>query len=320
MLRYLRNLTLVLTLVSTLVLSFGLLGTGLAQTPAQGLSGALPADSVLVLGVQDLATIWDDLGDFRGEFERLGVGEALISLFGDETMDELELEGELDFLELLGQDAWLSLSASSFSPLPAVTALARPDAGAMVTVARLVGEQSARDGASPMSEGDYSFFVMDLDDPDSPFQVLAYGQAGDVVYLSTNPDTLRGVLRRLGGAAEPGLGGSPAYEASLGGLEAGNLYGYLDYAALAALARPLATGMGFDRAVNRLGQALDTLGVSAGVVRFGEDGLETESIQRVDPQGGDSRLLALLSEGGTAPDATSLAPADALSYSSSATH
>jgi hypothetical protein len=297
----------------TLMLLVLLLGGALAQDVRR----ALPADSLLVLGVQDLADVWDELEDFRSEFERLGVGEALAQFLAD---DELELDGlfdgvdiDIDTLDLLGREAWLSVSASPFSPLPAVTLLARVDAETGVAVARLIGESAAQADVTGLREGDYDFYVMELD-AESPLPVLAYGQSGELLYLSSNPDTLRGVLRRLDGADEPGFESQP-----LDRLGEGNVYSHLDYEALAGVVQPFAGGLGFDRAVRRLGEAFTTAGATASVFRVTPEGFESEGFGAVNPQGGDDRLLGLLTAEGTAADALAFAPAGTIAYSSSYT-
>ncbi len=331
-----------MTRLTTLALILGLGSTALAQS----LSRALPEESILALGTEDLASVWDELADFRDEFDRLGVRDALVSAFsssndsndsaddtngmnGDGDMAELpDLEAffeetGLEPIDVLGQEAWISVSASSFSPLPAVTLLARLRPEAVATVEGLLAEANAGQEVTALSEGDYDFFVLQLEDPDSPVQTLAYGQADDLLYLSSNPDTLRGVLRRLGGADEPGFGSSPGYERVFGRLGTGNFYAYLDYSALAQIAQPFATGFGFDEAVRRLSQALNTAGASGGVLRVTPQGLENEGFQSADPDGGDITLYSLLTAGtlepGAVTEATAFAPEGALSYSSSYT-
>ncbi len=312
-----------------LLLTLGLVFGSLAA--AQDLAELLPEDSIFALGMQGLSDAEEQLEPFQAEFERLGVGEALTTLFedaqdsGDMTggMSEMADSDELDALlslEVLGQEAWISLSASSFSPLPAATLITQLTPEAVEQVGPLIEQANAQENPETLTEGDYTFYQLPIENAD-PVQVVAYAQADDLLMISTNPEVLRGVLRRLGGASEPNFAESEGYAQTLGTLESGTFYGYLDYAGIADVAEPFGRGLGFDQLITRLVSAFQTAGVSGGVARLTDDGVVSDGFQAVNADGGDSELYDLLTSSEAADlDTQRFAPSDALGYSVSATN
>ena len=322
----LRNIT---TKTLRLVLIAGLtLGSFAA---AQDLAELLPEDTIFALGMQGLSEADERLEPFIAEFERLEVGEVLTTLFesqelgtGGATGDMSEMAesdelGALLSLEVLGQEAWIALSASSFSPLPAATLITQLTPEAVEQVGPLLEQANAQENPESFTEGDYTFYQLPIEDAD-PIQVVAYAQADDLLMISTNPETLRGALRRLGGASEPNFAESEGYAQTLGTLESGTFYGYLDYAGIADVAEPFSQGLGFDQLVTRLSSAFQTAGVTGGVARLTDEGVVSEGFQAVNAGGGDSELYDLLTSGDAADlDTQRFAPQDAFGYSVSAT-
>ena len=309
-----RMTTYLLTVLTACWLSGGL---------AQSLGDLLPAETFLALGTRGLNEQTDKLQPFIDEFERLELGQALAELFPedeetDDVVSDLETQVEgLGLLDLLGEEAWLGLSASSFNPLPSLTLLARLSPEASTRAAELLTEATGQEGVESLSEGDYTFYQERLDVEDSPVQVLAYAQADDLLALSTNPDTLRGVLRQLGGSGDPSFTASEGYGATLAQLEPANFYSYLDYAQVAQVVSPFAQNIGFPQLIERLVQAFETAGVSTGVVRVTDNGLESQGLQVLNQEGGDSSLYTLLSTANPVDPATAtLAPQDALAWTS----
>jgi hypothetical protein len=307
--------TLLLTLIAACLLS---------TAAAQRLADLLPRETIFALGVEDLQSVSAKLEPFKAEAERLGLVESLMTLLAEVDIEEAEADAALDeltdlgFEELLGREAWLAVSASAFNPLPAVTLLSRVGPEARTRIAGHIARQAPE--ALELREGDYPFYQLTLDDPDGLVQVVVYAQAGDLVMLSTNPEVLRGVLRQLGGTTEPSLTAGEGFQATLGQVARGHAYSYLDYAQLARVARPFATGFGIDRLVTRLSEALTTAGVSAGVARFTDTGIVNEGWQRPDAAGGDAELYALLSDARAASSAgLRFVPQGAVSYSAAAT-
>ena len=311
--------------------AFFFFASALAQSATQSLADLLPAETFLALGTQGLSDQTAKVQPFIDEFERLDLGAALAQLFPasqGEAAAPLEDSLKNDFsglnaLDLVGQDAWIALSASSFNPLPALTLLARLSPEASSRVATVLADETAKAGVESLTEGDYTFYQQTVEGA-TPLQVLAYAQVDDLLMLSTNPDTLRAALRQLGGSQDPNFTRSAGYMATLGSAslngEMDNFYAYVDYAQIADTLSPYAQSLGFDALVARVVQAFRTAGVSGGTLRFTDAGLESAGVQVPDASGGDADLYALLTSPAMADTATAaLAPADALSWSSNHT-
>lgn len=290
---------------------------------AQRLPAYLPADTVVALGAVDLASQEAAFAGVLADWERYGVGPALLRAFdgvdagalgvpqGDD-LGEVALPPALDGLELLdliGREAWVAVSVSPFNPLPTVTLVALVDDSTASRFDAVLADAAQEPGARTLREGDAELVALLVDGVP-----VAAARYGDLLALATNPDVLRGVLRAAQGGSEPSFASSDAYGATLATLAPGQLYGYLDLDPVARALTPFASGLGFDRSVARLAAALETLGTSAGVVRFTSLGSESESVQHLGRDGGDAPLLALLSASDPAPrrllDAV---PGDALS-------
>ncbi len=320
--------------IATFTLALLTLG-GLAS--AQDLAKLLPEETFLALGMQDLAGVSDKLQDFSAEFERLDVLGAFTALANSgsasggsvsggamSAMDALSPEDKqavesLTSLEVLGQEAWLALSASSFSPLPALTMVTRVTPEGMRKVQALLDkalDKAGTQGVETLEESGATFYQRQLQDAE-PLQVVAYTLTDDLLALSTNPDELRGVLRRYAGADEPNFETAEGYQNTLGTLEEGTFYSFFDYARIAEVAAPYAQNLGFDPLVERLSQAFTTAGAVGGVVQLTDDGLVTEGFQALEQTGGDASLYALLSADTAATTDVSVPP-EALSYSATA--
>lgn len=304
-----------------------------ASALAQDLADYLPEDTVVAFGVHDLNTVADKLDPFFDEWDRLELTELLGVVFADgadeldpeipDEADDLlaELEG-LTVLDVLGEEAWIAVSASRFNPLPAFTVLARPSSAAFVRATALMEEHHAAhpDAVEELREGDYLFYLERLDDPDAPADAVAYTVMSDLIALSSNPDVLRGVLRRYGGADEPSFVTSDGYRDTLGRLDAGNLHTYFDYSSIGDSLLPFAQGMGFDEAANRLQRAFATFGLTSSVLSVTDDGFVTEGWQRIDPDGRDETLQRLLADAGAIdPAGLNFVPEEAISYSLTST-
>ena len=115
-------------------------------------------------------------------------------------------------------------------------------------------------------------------------------------------------------ASDPNFASSDSYAKALGQYGTANSYAYLDFASIINIAAPFARQFGFDALIDRLVMAFETAGISGGVSRFTDDGMETQGFQAVNPEGGDATLLSLLT-GAAIADRSSLEriPADVLS-------
>jgi hypothetical protein len=296
---------------------------------AQELARLLPADTAFAVGLHGLGDATELLAPLVDPWVELGVGAALLDVLGGADLagmagaaagtdvdpealaDQLppELEG-VDPFALVAHEAWVGVSVSPFNPLPALTLLARVDGDLAARFDALLAGVAGEPGAQALNEGSVGFVVVPLE---GGFPLAAV-RTGDLLALSTNPDVLRGVLRAVQGANEPGFLDAPGVAATLGTLEAGELYGFLDLGPLARALAPLADGLGFDQSVARLTAMLETLGAQAGVTRLSEDGTRTTTLRRLDGEGRDPALRALLATADPAPrDLLAWVPADALS-------
>lgn len=293
-------------LASVLLLSASL---GLAQR----LPALLSADTVVAMGMADLQAASELSGDFQAEFERLGIVSAFAAIAGADDAAALEdvLPEGVAWLDVFGNEAWLSVSVSSFNPFPVVTLATVLEPDALTALTPLI--TSAAQDSETLQEGNYTFYTRLLQDPDAPVQRIAFGVADDILLLSSNPDTLRGVLRQASGSTEAALADTDGYQGTLGSLATGNFYGYLNYAAIAQGVRPFASGFGFDDSLARVSSMLQTLNATGGVARVTASGLESEGLLQLNAAGGDDSLYALLTAQGFAdPNAVSLAPAETI--------
>jgi hypothetical protein len=304
---------------------------------AQDLVRLLPAETFFALGIRDWASHREKLQPYIDEFARLELGQALIALGEDQnTSDDAVADtaqsaedflqewqrrfGDTDLLEMFGREAWIGVSATPSNPLPAVVLLTQLTPEVSAQFANVIAEENPKQNAETLTEGDFEFYT--LQDSSSGENTVpttfAYALQQDILMLSSNPDVLRGVLRQLGGSTDPNFTSSDGYLSSLATFEPGNAYAYLDLPVIADFVAPFAKQAGFEDLIDRLVQAFDTAGVSAGVSRFTSEGTETQGIQALNPAGGDASLLALLTTSGVADKSVlERAPADALSVGSS---
>lgn len=268
---------------------------------AQPLRDLLPVDAVLVLGIEGGAAVADQLTPLRHPWQTLGVGDALLGLFGVGLSDTLDDAGvgvrgalaqviELGPQALLGEAAYLVVSVNPFNPLPALTLLARIDEITGARVDALL-HQALADGARAQREGSINFVLVGPEVLGWPFAAV---RDGDFLGLSSDPDALRTVLRQRQGSSEPNLLQTPGARSTLAHLGDGVLLAYLDPGGLARAITPIASRLGFDRSVQRLLQAARSSGPLAGVARFENHAIVTRSLQRIDDERGDRALQALL--------------------------
>lgn len=315
---------------------------------AQPLADIAPPGTVLSLGLEgyeefyandllsDIASLdWDAVGvtlmdlfayiessDPSGEFDDFNEGMGGLGAIIDEAV--AACPGIADFLDeglpVVGDASLLTVSISPFGAMPAVTALSRfsgEQAGRAAALQEtLVGCAQAELGELPtLQEGDTTLFVLG-DGGDLP---LIVGSTGDVFIIGTEPETTRGVVRRIGGADEASFADSRVAQLVAENFDMGGLSYTVDLQALADVAENFA-GMASQPeeqlAAERAIALMRTLGGIAGNVRGTEVGLQAEAIVAVDPEGGDAELAdILLCEDCTviAPD---IIPASSISVSS----
>lgn len=127
---------------------------------------------------------------------------------------------------------------------------------------------------------------------------LLVAEIDGVMALSSNPDVLRGVIRRAKGASEPSLAATDLYQRSLALLGEGGFGLSLNTAALAEALTGLVGMIGDQPELEVLTQRglamLRTLGGVAGRLALTAEGIEIESLVAVNPDGGDAALAELL--------------------------
>ncbi len=298
---------------------------------AQPLADLLPAETFFALGARNLSGEEARIQPFIDEFNRLELGAALTKVFEPQATEDTtsaetgsadagstdtsstdagstetgstepapmtaalpeELKG-IGPLDLMGNEAWISLSISRFNPLPVLTLISQLSDKAAAQFDTALTKALSGEGIETETEGSMTFYQQLITSEKAPPIPLVFAKEGNLLMLSTHPDTMRGVLRQLQGSKDPSFADTEAYQKTLAKLE-GNFMGYLDYAQLPAALSTYTKGLGFDKLVSRLTEAFETAGVSAGVLRLTDAGMESEGLQAYDPMGKDKELLALL--------------------------
>ena len=220
-------------------------------------------------------------------------------------------------------DALLTLSLSPFSPVPAGTALLRVDDALAPLYQQFQGvllecAASAEDvTVTELEEGGVTLYVLgDAGD----FPIVA-GNVGTLYFLGSNPETIRGVVRKANGDSEASFADTPFYQQASAKLSE-NVNGLGFTVNLAALADPLQGAAGFmgsdpetDYLLERADALLRTLGGWAGTLGLTDEGLRFENVLAVNPEGGDEALLELLLCETCTVSAPFLAPQDSIGVS-----
>ena len=253
-------------------------------------------------------------GQLKRQQQRMGNGNKFTRCLEASTPNNLETmvtpEG--------AYSALLSVGASSYNPIPAATALLRVAPGVASQFAegqRLIVLCSQRVGTEVvrLREGKTTLFVIG-NGGDFP---VVISRVGTLFMAGTNPEAVRGVVRRAHGSDEPNLGATPFYQQNRALLSGPGMSLALNAAALGSTLESL--GGGFTSAQTeplliKLAAALRTLGSYAGVIHFEGQALRFTSRLNVNPKGGDAELAALLLNDTPAP-APTLAPAGSAALS-----
>lgn len=274
-------------------------------SPALANPGLLPADTVFAVGLRDASVHAEKLEPFLAEWNRLDLGENLATLLGSsgagDLLDDELLDQDLpdiDFMELLGDTAWLSVSLSGSNPMPHFTMTLQPTGEARAAVTDMLAALESEPDTMQLQEGDHTFWLVEVDEELTEGAVtgVAVSLTDDMLIVSSNPDLLRGVLRRAGGASEPSLATAPAF-AQVADYTDGHIVSYLDVSVisntLSTFARPFATEFGVASLVDELVSALETVGVIAGSTSFTDDGVSGYSVQVVGDSNQAIRSLLL---------------------------
>jgi len=279
--------------------------------PAQGLAELAPDSAVLVLDlapdagppaglVDALAALgWADAADPLGRLAQLLAGDALDGMGGEadplaEIADACPAAADaLDGLELDGfvREGLLLVSLTPFAPTPHGLALARVADEARATA--LQDALVACFGGTRLEQDGVALEVL-FDGSDMP---LIVARVAGVFVVGSEPNLVRGVVRRAGGAAEPSLAGTPLGIA-LSRLEPGGVGLGIDMAALGGVAQALAGAVPPEASglLDRAAAALETLGVFAGRVGWADGGLRFEQVHAWPEAAPDAALAALLGD------------------------
>jgi hypothetical protein len=203
-------------------------------------------------------------------------------------------------------EALLTVNASGFSPVPAATALMRSNDPELTA---LYQEMQSVLVTCAQESDDESFAVTTLDQDGTTLYVVGDGgdfpvvggNVGDLFFISTNPDTARGIVRKANGSDEDSFASSALYQKATAKLQPGenNVGLMIDFDALANLLEGFGGDMtgddpAADYALTRGVAMFRTLGGFAGHISATSEGLVSESIFATNPQGGDTDLLKMI--------------------------
>lgn len=264
----------------------------LSLASAQSLAALLPPETLLAVGVQDLNKHEAKIQPFIDEWQRLDLTNLIEQSSGEDIEDAMpaELQG-LTIFDILGDELWVSASASSYSPLPAMTIVGRVSDKAVTVMESAIASEEPDATVQTLTEGRIEFKVYTNEEDETP---LAFAQDGNFVAISTNPDALRGVLRRYQGAAEPNFTDSKAYAATLANISPAVVSFLIDLPGVVDVAKPFGQGMGFDQSIERVSKLFKTVGVVSSAVRLTSSGIETLSLQALGDRSLDPALYDLL--------------------------
>lgn len=305
---------------------------------AQSLAELAPGSSLVTLGFSKPGPVLDTLGDDLAELdwaraaetleqlgrfleqsgaaaeidrdfeEFIGILLSLRDFDQDEVIDEAfafcPAAGDIlldDPSLLVGEDALLTVSLSEFSAIPSVTALAQmaddqADAAANLQTALLDCLEEVGAPLETLQEGDTTLYLVG-DGSDLPVIVASIG---NVYIIGTNPETVRGVVRRANGEDSPNFAGTGLYQNASMVLDQDGVSLSINFDGLAQLAgsfRGMVVGNAPDAAsyaYDRGTAVLRTLGGYAGNLGASDEGLLFETILTVNPEGGDPALADLL--------------------------
>lgn len=136
------------------------------------------------------------------------------------------------------------------------------------------------------------------------------GQGGGLLYTSSDKSLLMSYLARLSGKAAPRLMNAPAYTTPVRAMGAQELSLFLNFSAVAKVARGALAGVMLPRLLSPVVDAVDTLGQYAAGFTTGAAGLSTRSAHLPNAQGKDRPLLQMLTHRSTF-HVQDLIPADA---------
>jgi hypothetical protein len=208
----------------------------------------------------------------------------------------------------------LTLSATSYAPVPAALLLLRVAPGEGTAAAGVIGALRTCFGAGTvLRQGEVALIPLSVDGV-----AVTVARVGDVLAAGSTVDQVRAAVRLAHGSSEPSLASGPAGSSpALSGPGVGITF---DGAVVAHLLGAV-PGLGSDPTAGalraRLQAMLRTVPLTAVRVSAQGGGVLLESWTRVDATGGDPVLARLLRCEGCSARPTLLVPASALSVSAS---
>ncbi len=313
-----------------------LAGVATAQEP---ISSLLPDTTVLAVHVSPEGFDASAVAEMLGELDIDEAGDVLMALLGafegaagaaglSDELADLDVFGDLE-RECQGSGAILhemasalgptaaGVSVSRFDPEPALTLVTRP--GDPSLAEEFVERMVACMGGDPLgTEGDAEIWVVG-DGGDFPLVLAA---AEGVLAVSSDPEVLRGVLRRAAGGDDAGLADTRVGRLSAGLTSRGagftlNLAAAAD--ALEAFRFAAAGGDGTAALFDRLLTTLRVVDGFAWHATVDAGGLLVESVATFDAalarEAGEDELLRLLTCSSCEMEEPALLPRDAVALS-----
>ncbi len=233
------------------------------------------------------AALGTELDDAADGTDMLGLSELAVEL--EATCGPgFPAVSDLVFRDLVGEGL-ATFVLSPVAPVPQVLAIARPrDPAAASDLYQALVDCF---GDLQLEQDGVALHVL-FDGSDQP---LVVARVDDLFVAATDPNLVRGVVRRALGASEPSLADAPLGRA-LAGVAPGGLGFGIDAAGIGAVLAALSGTMPPEATdlVERAVALLETLGVIAGRAGWAEDGLRFELHHAVPSPAPDATLADLL--------------------------
>jgi hypothetical protein len=303
-------------LTASLVAAAALASAGQAQT----LSRFAPADAILTVELNDVAGMRSTAKAFVQQVESLQVYKDFIKQLSSSNTTDSKLAQQV-LAGFLDREGFISLHMQASDVAKGNARLifaARPAQAAQNLMPRLIQESLAtakkqKRKVTTIKEGSFTMYEVQQADK----SLLSFGFTGGLAYASNDAATLRGFLRRAGGAKGlTTLGSTAAYKTAMDAAGAGNVRIFANFRAIGDLVSKAAGDLPLDGFnLKPVVNLFATLGQSATAVRFTKEGIETSQALIPDPKGGDAMLAKLLVPSRNVPlKAASMVPAGVLAF------
>ena len=292
---------------------------------AQSLAKYAPPGALFAVELVDLQGAKKTANAFITQYEALDLVGSLLEAQNIPAKELAMTKAMLgDFASLVDREGLVAIYVNPQTLEPDVLLAARPNTNANARVKKMLDDAllNARKSGSKVITGKAGGFPMYTIKPRSGDFPMSMGYQGGIAFAGIGMNSVGSFLKRVAGAAQPGLASSSLYKSALEPLGGGNIRVYADLGQLAGLAKA-----GVQRAdlneneaikLQPILSALTTLGRYGSNFRVSPGGLESSSLFAPDIRGGDAALYKLLT---SAPDVTlkaaSVVPANVISFSTS---